>query len=143
MEFFDVTKVEDRLKLEQFGFEVVGSAADYASVTQLGSFRPGSVYVVLVGERNGAGENQQGQFKTPAVVTFGVVIAARNFRGTAGGDAAKELKPLVGRVRSALIGWAPDKCAPCKWLQGDVMDYDKTNILWCDVFTTTHILGST
>jgi hypothetical protein len=143
VEFFDVTKVEDRLKLEQFGFEVVGSAADYASVTQLGSFRPGSVYVVLVGERNGAGENLQGQFKTPAVVTFGVVIAARNYRGSAGGDAAKELSPLVGRVRKALIGWAPDNCTPCRWLQGDVMDYDKTNILWCDVFTTTHILGST
>ncbi len=142
MDFFDTELIINRLKETQFEFEVVEGAAEYAAVERLATFRPGALYVVLIREQNAAGENPQPRGKSVASVTFGVIAVAKNLRGRAGAEAMKDAKPIIGRLRQALLGWSPPGCSPCKWLQGDVLDYDKTNLLWADVFSTTHVLGA-
>lgn len=143
MDFFDTELIINRLKETQFDFEIVEGAAEFDAITTLSSFRPGSVYVVLMRERNAAGNAGQARNKAVAEVTFGVIIAARNYRGSNGIEALKNAKPLVGRMRKALLGWVPPGCnTPCIWLQGDVLDRDKQNVLWADLFSTTHVLGA-
>lgn len=141
MQFFNAQLIVDRLKGSAFDFEVVGDAVDYASVKGFSSFRPGSVYVVLVNERNGSPEQNHLRAKAPAVVTLGIIVTARNYRGE-GRDAKKDLEPMVGRLREGLIGWMPPGATPMRWLEGSVMDYDDGRIMWCDVFSTTHVLGA-
>lgn len=141
MQFFDTGLIEERLKDPQFGIEQVGGAADYAAVKSLAEFRPGSVYVVMVGETNPTGNQPQPQFKAPAMATFGVIIAARNYRDQTGKAALNDIVTLAGNVRSALLGWAPKGAKPCVWQEGNVAGYDRSTLLWIDVFTTTHVLG--
>ena len=141
MDVFDTQLIEARLRDAQFQFEVVGGAAEYAAIPALGNFRPGAVYVVLIREQNAAGDGPQSRNKTAATVTFGVIAVARNYRGKAGAEAVNEVKPVVERIRQALLGWAPAGCSACKWLQGDVLDYDNTHLLWADVFTTSYVMG--
>lgn len=142
MEFFDAELIVKRLQEPQFGFEVVGNAADYASIKSLSGMRVGSAYVVLVGERNPAGEQNQPRMKASAVVTLGIIVTARNYRDQGGAEAVTDLKPMVGSLRKALIGWPPAGASPLQWQRGDVMEYDEGRILWCDVFSTAHILGA-
>lgn len=141
MQFFDDQLIVDRLKDPAFEFEIVGDAVDYAAVKSFTSFRPGSVYVVLNTESNAARDQPQPRAKAVSSVTLGVIVTARNYRGD-GSEAKKDLKPMVGRVRDALIGWVPPGATPMKWLEGAVMDYDDGRIMWCDVFSTTHVLGA-
>jgi hypothetical protein len=98
--------------------------------------------VVLIREQNGAGDGPQSRGKVVSTVTFGVLAVARNFRDATGAEALKDAAPVIGQVRKALLGWCPPGCTPCKWLQGDVLDYDKNNLLWADVFSTTHVIGA-
>jgi hypothetical protein len=143
MWFFDTTPIEQRLQDPQFGFETVSGAADYAAVKSVGDFRPGTVYVVLAGDRNGAGSAPQARGRAAAPTTFGVIVAARNYRDASGRAALQEAGILVGNARKAVFGWTPPHCTPCIWLQGDVLDYDRSNLLWIDVYTTTYTLGGT
>lgn len=142
MQFFDIDLIQARLKENCFGFEIVDGAAEFAAVKDISSFRAGSVYVVLMREQNGAGDRPQPMTKAPAVVTFGVIAVAKNARDSRGAAAMQDAKEIIGRVREALLGWAPAGCKPCIWLEGSLMDYDRTNLLWADVFTTSHVIGA-
>lgn len=142
MYFFNTELIIERLKETQFQFELVEGAAEFEAVTSLASFRPGSLYVVLMREQNPAGNGAQAQRKTAAIATFGVIVAARNYRGNRGAEALKDAVPIISRMRQALLGWPPAGCTPCIWHQGDVLDKDKQNLLWADVFSTTHVIGA-
>lgn len=142
MDFFDTELIINRLKETQFEFEIVEGAAEYSAVSGLSGFRHGSLYVVLVRERNPAGDGPQPRAKAAAVTTFGVIAAVRNYRGGTAAEALKNARPIIGRMRKAILGWAPPGCnSPCIWIQGDVMESDKSTLLWADVFSTTHVLG--
>lgn len=129
---FDTAIIEERLRDVVEALNDVRGAADYASVQDLRSFRPGTAYVVPVRERDTSDKPRNTHQVT---VTFGVVIAARNYSGTSGSAALDDARPLVKSVRAALKGWRParDIMSPV-WVQGDVMDYDQNTLLWCDVF---------
>lgn len=142
MLMLDTSLIEQRLREPAFGFETVCGAADYASVKSIADFRPGTAYVVLAGERNPAASQPQARFKTAAHATFGVIIAARNYRDQSGIAALQDVSTLVSNARTALLGWAPAGCTPCIWQQGDVLDYDRSHLLWIDIYTTTHVLGA-
>lgn len=144
----DTTLIEQRLREQVSALQCVEGAAEYAAVKSVRDFRPGSAYVVLAQERNpnnpNTPEGARIRGKNQALCTFGVIIAARNYRGRTGAAAMQDASPLIGAVRTALIGWHPVKpFQPVAWLQGDVMEYDANTLLWIDVFTTTHYLGGT
>ncbi|WP_420553978.1 phage tail terminator protein [Neptuniibacter marinus] len=144
---FDTALIERHLADEVSAVQSVGGAADYAAVTEMRGFRHGTAYVVLAQEVNTAdpdaqpGARQRG--KSQALVTFGVIVAVRNYRDSTGDAAKKDAMPLIGSVRKALLGWTPDLgiMRPIAWKQGDVLDYDKNTLLWIDVFTTTRFIG--
>lgn len=138
---FDTRLIEERLSEAQFGFEKVTGAADYAAIENIGTCREGTVYVVLARELNGLNQAPQARNKHTATVTFGVICVTRSYRDVRGKDAQKSMSKVVGKARQAIVGWVPEGCTPCVWLQGDVLDYDKTNLLWIDVYSTTHVLG--
>ncbi len=140
MWFFDTQLIIDRLKESQFGFEIVEGAAEYAAVPSLSGFRPGSVYVIPLSEFNPSEKGQPPSPKTASVATFGVVVVVRNHRGSS--ELLKESQECIGKVRKALIGFAPKGCKPCKWELGSVQDADGSVLVWGDKFTTTHILGA-
>lgn len=142
MQFFDIELIQNRLKESQFGFEIVEGAAEYAAVKDISTFRPNSLYVVPMREQNGAGDRPQPRSKAAAVVTFGVIAVAKNARDARGAAAMKDAGEVIGRVRTALVGWAPPGYKPFIWLEGSLMDYDRTNLLWADVFTTFHVIGA-
>ncbi|ULU26595.1 phage tail terminator protein [Dyella terrae] len=120
----------------------VFGAVEYAAVKSLRDFRPPCAFVLLAREKgipnvgNTTGEQHAG-------VTFGVVVIARNYRAsTRGIDAAELLRPLLGQVRSAFMGWVPKLpgARPTQFVQGDLVDYDQANVLWTDVYRTQHSL---
>lgn len=146
---FDFTLVIDRLESEVGGFQNIGGAADYALVKKLSDFRTPSAYVVVPqenGRLNPTGNSmpgEQSKVKQVVTVTFGIVVAVRNFRYDKGKSAAKESYPLIGLVRDAIMGWTPNLplARACQFVSGRVMDYDKDTLLWADIFQTQHSIG--
>lgn len=138
---FACSTVIARLKDLVPDFQVVEGAAEYSAIKAFSEFRPDSAFVLLARER-GDGEPPKGG-RQRAVVTFGVVIAVQNYRDVTGGEAIGDISPLIGQARAALMGWTPDLPGgrPCQWLQGDVLDYDNSTLLWADVFQTQHFIG--
>ncbi|WP_420598637.1 phage tail terminator protein [Neptuniibacter sp.] len=143
----DTSLIEQRLRDAVPELKKVEGAAEYAAVQDIRGFTPGSAYVVLAGEKNLEEPEAQPGLRRAArsepLATFGVIIAVRNHSGRNGSEALKDAMPLIGAVRDALIGWTPgeNQMRPIAWVKGDVMDYDKSTLLWADVFTTKRFIG--
>ena len=147
---FDIDLVIERVRISVPELRQVRGAADYAQLKTLRDLAPPEAFVLLARERGKPGTHGS----QAAAVSFGVVIAVRNQRGQRGKPAMDDAVPLIGAVRSALIGWTPTLHTgsepgrpirggrPCQWLQGDTLDYDANTLLWSDVFTTQHFIGS-
>lgn len=138
---FDTDQVESRLR--DLGIlQTVEGAASYAAVRSLKEFRTPCAYVVLTNEKPDNKEPKAGQQR--AMVTFGVVIAVHNYRDRTGGELKDTIRPILGAVRGALMGWKPDVPGgrPVKWAGGDVIDYDDNTLLWGEVYTTQHFIGA-
>lgn len=135
--------IEQRLRDAVPELEDVQGSSAYAAVRSLTDFRPGTAFILLAAERNPAGSGPQAQRRAVAHSTFGVIVAARNYRDQLGAAALDDIAKLVGLIRGALHGWSATGCSPCIWLQGDALDSDRDTVLWCDVYTTTHVLGGT
>ena len=138
---FDVDLVIGRLRAQVPELQLVEGAGAYAAIRSLGDFRTPSAYVLLVNERSDGDVPKGGRQR--ALATFGVVLAVRSYRDQVSAAAMNDVSPLVGRIRDLLIGWQPEIQGgrPCQWLQGDVLDYDASTLLWCDVFKTQHFIG--
>lgn len=144
---FNVGLVIDRLRPVTTARQW-GGVTDYASITKLQDFPAPCGYVVLARERalqTKSGQSSPGR-QTPmaqvVVVTFGVVMAVRNYRQLEGSDLRDELLEQLGQVRSILMGWTPpvDGGRACQLLQGELTDYDASVALWTDVWQTQHII---
>lgn len=142
---FDIDQVIARITEKVTAFQTVEGAAEYASITSLKDFRAPCAFALLAQER---GDTEQMPGARPsgrqrAIVTFGIVIAVRNYRDKRGAESMDELSPLVGSCRNALMGWTPavSGARPCRWLQGDVLEYDSNTLLWSDVYQTQHFIG--
>ncbi|AQZ95561.1 hypothetical protein ACFSB1_01035 [Halopseudomonas phragmitis] len=138
---FDPQVVIDRLKPLQ-ALQSVEGAAEYAAVTNLKDFRVPCAYVLLLQERtDDALARPAGRQR--AIVTFGVVVAARNYGDQRGERTLEELRPLLGSVRARLMGWMPEVqgSRPVQWTRGDVLDYNHSTLLWADVYQTQHFIG--
>lgn len=143
----DTRVIEQRIRDEVASLQQVKGAAEFAAVSSLSSYRVPSAYVVLAREV-GTEETSERPARRPsgkqeAKATFGVITAVRNYGDNTGAKAAEEANPIIGKIRDALMGWQPDdqSMRPIGWLQGDVLDYDASVLLWIDVFTTTHFIG--
>ncbi|KAF7600622.1 MAG: hypothetical protein CGU28_03130 [Candidatus Dactylopiibacterium carminicum] len=150
---FDIDLAIQRLAGELGkALQQVRGAADYASITDFQSFRPPEAFALLVNERAASGQaaGSTGSASTakarqPAIVEFGVVLAVQNARYQRGAPAVRDAMPLIGKVRDALIGWQPPGLSlarPVMWRSGRVIGYDAGVLLWGDVFTTQHSIGS-
>ncbi len=143
---FDVDLVINRLAGELGrAVQQVRGAADYASITDFQGFRPPEAFALLVSERSPSGSTSHAS-RQIAVVEFGVVLAVQNARYQRGAPAVRDAMPLIGKVREALIGWLPPGLAlarPVAWRSGRVIGYDTGVLLWGDVFSTQHSIGST
>ena len=140
---FDARLIMDRLTAEVPALQQVEGAAAYAAISSLRDFRTPSAYVLLAREED-ADPEAPGHGRQRALVKFGVVIAVGNYRDLRGGaEAADELRPVVGAVRAALMGWQPpvQGARPIRWLQGDVLDYDASVLLWAEVYQTQQFIG--
>lgn len=143
MDFFNAELIQERLRHPQFEFEKVSGAAEYSAVERIGSFRHNTLFVVVSKERSKSADKPSGLKRAIAEVTFGVISVGRNYRDTTGEAALQDIGPVIGRVRKALLGWQPEGCMEaCRWLEGNVLDYDKTNLLWLDIFTTSYTIGN-
>lgn len=146
---FDVQPIIARIKANVPALRSVAGAADYASITKLLDFAPPCAYVLLARERaepNPPGNAMPGtqvsvQQRVP--VTFGVVMAVRNYREQLGAQSADDLQTIVGAVRACLLGWVPDMSGAraCMLQQGDLVQYDRAVSLWADVYQTQHFIG--
>lgn len=145
---FDHNLVIARLKDQVPELQEVGGAADLAFIQKLRDFRTPSAFVILAVETPvprqsgapGAATRQMVQ------VQFGVVVAVRNYRDNKGQAAADDLRPELGRVRDALIGWVPPGLTgarDCQLVQGKVIDYDTDTLVWTDLYQTQHSIGRT
>lgn len=148
---FDIAPVVARIKNGVPTLRQVGRAADYASVRSLGDFPAPCAFVLLAREKADtyvSGHAMPGtsvHVAQPTHVTFGVVVAVRNYRESgAGAQSADELSETLGAIRNVLLGWVPDVpgAVPCQLVQGDLKDYDRGTTLWVDTFQTKHILRS-
>jgi hypothetical protein len=140
---FPVSTVIARLEALVPDLQLVQGAAEYSRIKAFSEFRPDSAYVLLANERGDSDGPRTGRQR--AVVTFGVVIAVQNYRDQSGGEAMEAISPLIGQARDAILGWTPpvNGGRPCWWLQGDVLDFDDSMLLWADVFQTQHFIGAT
>ncbi len=132
--------IEQRLRDEIPQLEHVGGAADYAAIETMRNFRTPSVFVAPSKEKAIDG---QARHVYQAHSTFGIIIAVNNRRADKGQSTLSDARPIIEAVRKALIRWMPEDRAfrECVWLEGEVLDYDKSVLLWADVFKTNFILG--
>lgn len=134
--------IEQRLRDELSHIKnfTVGGAADYAAVQDLRSFRCPSAFVVPTKER---ATNDTARHTYQVNAAFGVVTAVRHYGNTSGTKAIAEARPLIGAIRTALVGWMPQSrdFRECVWLEGDVLDYDAGTLLWADVFNTKFFIN--
>lgn len=139
---FDTQIVRKHLEEQVPELQTVGSAADYARIQQLSGFRTPSAYVVLLKEKS---QNDAERQTHKVNVTFGVIIAARNYSDSTGAAAAQDANPLIGKVRKALIGFRPGErskgVTACLWDSGELEDYDNNVLLWGDIFTTSYFIN--
>lgn len=143
MDFFNAELIQERLRDPEFKFANVEGAAEYAGVERIGSFRHNTLFVVVSKERNKSADKPAAMKRAIAEVTFGIISVGRNYRDTTGAAALQDVGPVIGRVRKAIMGWSPAGCLePCRWLEGNVLDYDKTNLLWLDVYSTSYTIGN-
>lgn len=146
---FDVQPIVDRLRAQVPTLRMVGLAADYAAVQGLQDFPAPCAYVILAAEKGlsqptgHAPRGQQVKQRQMLRVTFGVVLAVRNYRDQRGGQVSEEFKTLLGATRAALMGYVPDVdgARPCEFVQGDLQDYSAGSALWADVYETQHSIG--
>lgn len=145
---FDHNLVIARLKDQVPELQEVGGAADLAAMQKLRDFRTPSAFVLLAMEtpipRQSGAPGAATRQMVP--VNFGVVVAVRNYRDNKGQAAADDLRPVLGRVRDALIGWVPPDLAgarDCQLVQGKVIDYDTDTLVWTDIYQTQHSIGRT
>lgn len=142
MDFFNAELIQEHLRDPQFSFAKVEGASEYSAVEQIRSFRHNTLFVVVSKERNKNPEKNPGAKQAIAVVQFGIISVGRNYRDSTGAAALSDIGPVIGRVRKAIMGWTPKNClTPCHWLEGSVLDYDRTNLLWLDVFETSYTVG--
>ena len=146
---FDVRLVVTRLKTMGAALRLVGIAADYATVRNLRDFPAPCAYVLLAQEQfqdnppGHAARGTQVAMTQRGGATFGVVIVGRNYREQAGGQLAGEIVDLIHATRSCLHGWVPDVpgARPLQIDRGDLLQYDDSIALWCDVWKTQTTIG--
>lgn len=147
---FDVQPVADRIRAMVPSLRLVGLAADYASLKNLRDFAPPCAYVVLAQERfeeNQPGHGSRGEqvrVVQRGSAEFGVVVVGRNYRSGHGGQLSAEMSALLGQVRGSLLGWVPQTpgARPLQLRRGDLLEYDDSTALWCDVWKTQTTIGS-
>ena len=146
---FDTGLILTRLRAPLPGaLRLVGGSADYASIEQLQDFPAPCAYVLLGRERGtqiASGQslpNVQHAVAQMMAVTFGVVMAFRNYRQLEGTELRNELRDQVGAVRDRLLGWTPPVSGgrACELLQGDLVAYDAGTAVWTDVWRTQHVI---
>lgn len=140
---FDTGLVADRLRLIT-GLQV-GELAEYLLIKELRQFRTPSAFVVMAKEtgnpsRSGHPGNTQRQV---VEVLFGVVVAARNYRIDTR-ERANDLRQVVTSVRNQILGWTPNlpMARPCQFVNGEPLDSNDSTILWGEVYSTQHSIGS-
>ena len=138
---FDTGLVEQRLKAMVPELRQVGGAADYAAVQDLRGFATPSAFVIFAGEA-GSANGPRGARVQPAQTRFGLALAVRNFRPGAGDQLGDELRQIIGKTRSALIGWVPPTpgANALVWEAGEVMDYNNSTVLYVESYQLTHLL---
>ncbi|MGO1072322.1 phage tail terminator protein [Lysobacter sp. CA199] len=147
---FDVGGIAERLRDLVPALRSVGLAGDLGAVRSIADFPAPCAYVLLASERGdpqpigAAVRGQVIKVRQLAVVTFGVVIAARNYREQQGGQLSSEFVQLLGATRAAVMGYVPELSGarPIQWQEGRLLDYDAANGLWLDTFITQHFIGS-
>ena len=154
---FDVGLVVDRLReTELLGggpdkrLRMVGMAADYATVKDLREFVTPSAFVLLAREQfepnppSFGNPGEQVATNQRGTATIGVVVAARNYREQAGAQLSNDFMLLLQSLRNRLLGWVPpvSGARPLQLRQGDLLQYDKSTALWCDVWSTSLFLGA-
>ncbi|VFR34618.1 Phage protein [plant metagenome] len=122
---------------------LVGGAADYATAKDLRGLGTPSAYVLMARESAQAVQpGKPARLGSQVIdVQFGVAIALRNYRDQAGAQMEKEVRQVVGGIRQVVLGWTPDVpgARMCGFVQGDVLDYDDSTLLWVDVFRTQRL----
>ena len=138
---FDTSLVIERLKAQVTDLRQVGGAADYAAVQELRGFAVPSAFVIFAGEA-GSANGPRGARVQPAQTRFGLALAVRNFRPGAGEQLSNELRQIIGKTRSALIGWVPPTpgANALVWEAGEVMDYDHSTVLYVESYQLNHLL---
>lgn len=138
---FNVQMVIDRLA-SVTELQSVAAAAEYASVTSLKDFRTPCAYVLLLQERADDSPGSSAG-RQRAIVSFGVLVAVRNYGDARGEKTLAEMLPILGAIRSRLMGWTPEVpgARPVRWTRGDALDYDRSTLLWADVYSTQHFIG--
>lgn len=149
---FDVQPIIARLSavVPKTTLRQVQGASDYASVKALANFTPPCAYVLLAREKsrphpanNGIPGAQQ-RMVQQVDVTFGVMLAVRNYREQLGAQSQDSLLAVLDAVRGALLGWVPNGASqPISLQQGDLLQYDAATTLWADVYQTNHVIGVT
>jgi hypothetical protein len=147
---FDVSSIVARLRSQAPALRQVGLAADFAALRSLQDFPAPCAYVILAAEQGlsqpqgHAPRGQQIRGRQIVKVTFGTVIAVRNYREQQGAQVADELVQVLAATRAALMGFVPDVdgARACQFIRGDLQDYSAGTALWADVYETQHSIGN-
>ena len=149
-DLLDMRWVQARLRERVPGLREVRGAASYASLVRgIQEFNPDEAFVIPMKELS-PDQDRPTPGRQVARSMFGVVIATRHYSDEQGETAINSVKPIIGAVRDAVIGWTPvdsngeslSGARPCWWLGGEILDYSAETLLWSEVFATQHNIGS-
>ena len=113
-------------------FEAVHTALEFAGDGRRVSQVPAVIVIPVAdaGDANRAGHGTLQTLTTTVAVT--VIVAARN--DPRGERALDDLTPRVAAVREALIGWAPARRHPLRFVRGALVDIEQGRAWWEDVY---------
>ena len=112
--------------------DVKGAAALAAALADHGAIKRDSVYVLYAAED--AGDNVQATgVRQRCVIGVTVALAVTNRRDRRGAAGVDEVEVLHGRVRAALLGWAPPEAAePVEFRRGRLLNFTEGAQVWAD-----------
>jgi hypothetical protein len=133
---FDIAQVIARVKERVPDLRKVEGAAEYATAVRESTPATPAAYVILAQERSASHTGDSIAVVQATEVTFGVVLAVRNYRvGELGAQVVEALRPLIQALRDGLLGWRPDVYhTVCEHAGGRVTAYNASVLWWTETF---------
>lgn len=139
----NLAPIVDRIRAQCPAFKVVGGIAELDAALQASAPAMPACYVSPMDEQ--VTETLGANYTLQSVeIEFGVLIAVRNAKSSAGAESLADLDTLRQSLRAALLNHTPSGAMqPIRFTRGALIDFQPGLMWWQDGYKTAHHIRST